>query len=62
MQLRTSASCSQTLPLSSDPDKAAPKPRGKLGTGDILKGSEGEKSFGGSSSLVPSRVFIEMPW
>lgn len=62
-QLHTSGSCSQTLPPSSDPDKAAPaREREKeLGKGDILKGSKGKRSILGSSSLVPSRVFIEMP-
>lgn len=57
----TSASCSQTLPLSSNTDEAAPNTREKLGKGDILKGSKGEKSILGSSSVVPRRVFIEMP-
>lgn len=48
--------CSQPLPL-----RAVPNTSWKLGKGDILKGSKGEGSIVGSSSLVPSRVFMGMP-
>lgn len=48
--------CSQTLPL-----RAAPNTSGKLGKGDILKGSKGEGSTAGSSSGVPGRVLMGMP-